>query len=113
MKYIKTYESETKKFDYKTYEPKIGDYIICKERDIKKEISDFISTNIGRILTVGQGIYDLVVQYENVPDDLTPYFSYNRAEGRNSRGIDINEIIFLSPDKSKAEVFLDSKKYNL
>ena len=107
MKHLKTYESIEK-------EPQIGDFIICKEYSLKKEISDFISTNIGKIISDRSLIHDYTIKYQNVPKDLKPYFSYHSSIfGPNCRGIDKENILFFSPDKETIETYLQANKYNI
>jgi len=107
MKYIKQYESINNI-------PQVGDYILFEDSDLKKEISNFMSNNIGLIVSKELVLYDYVVKYENVPDELTPYFSYAYLKyGRNCRGIERSDIIYFSSNKEDLEIRLQANKYNL
>ena len=109
MKYIKTYENIDS-------EPKIGDYVICIDKgQDDEEFIDFLSNNIGKIVSIGIKLYisyDYVVQYEYIPEEIAYYFhTYNK--NKNSRPMNINEIIEFSENKKDLEMYIDAKKYNL
>jgi len=70
MKYIKTYENLT------TDEPKIGDYVTCREEQLSspnaKQIANFINSNIAKIIDLeyDSGIITYLVQFNNIPEKL-------------------------------------------
>jgi len=110
MKYIKTHE-------HIKDGPKIGDYVVCNEdieiiSDATKYLTNFTSTNIGKIVlekhTDDRGrIYDYSVEYYNIPIKLSTYFK------DNCRPMYRKEIIAYSKYKEELYPFLTAKKYNL
>jgi hypothetical protein len=103
MKYLKKFET--------LYEnPKIGHYVLCKEEYNKRyaAVKPFIDSNIGIITQIdNSGIYQYIVKYENIPDELYEFFDDGT---RNMKAL---EIVYWTDDKSELESYLNSKKYNL
>jgi len=129
MRYIKTYEKLDKD------QPKIGDYVICKELETNNVLNDaeisivnFISKNIGEIVDFRTDDnmtqeyievaykYNIFVQYENIPDELYDDFAYHKKFDK-CRIFNINEIIHWSKNKEELEEILEFdstvNKYNL
>jgi len=110
MKYLKKYETIDSA-------PQIGDYIVCKD-DIYNhssiqfgdELSDFVSSNVGKIIQKNSVIYDYIVKYEDLPEKLERYCGY----GKSCIGI-LNkvDIALFSPNKQDVETFLALKKFNI
>jgi hypothetical protein len=117
MKYIKQYE------DIRD-ELKIGDYVICKEEyitdpdAIKENIKlyekaiELTSNNIGKFVGKEKHGSNLLIQFENVPLELKPYFSAE-DEFENSRIMYYREIKDFSPDKESLLIKINSNKYNI
>ena len=100
MRYIKTYEQELNN-------PKIGDYVICKEES-KARLDKFLSFNIGRILLRQDGKYKYIVTFDNIPEDILDRFSVD-GERAYSRA----EILHFSPNKEDLELYIRASKYNI
>ena len=132
MKYIKLYEK-------KDPTPKVGDYVLLHNFDNEcelyktthnvylKDITNYICNTIGQIYkitdvpTYGQ-IYKITdvstyyIKYENIPDNLKFWFSYDKENNIFYRSVTSINILHLSSDKDKLEKILLSKisqKYNL
>lgn len=109
MKYIHYFES--------IKNPKIGDYVVCYEEDeITKSTKDipgfleFISNNVGRYIDVfDSDVFPYEIQYQNIPENIKEYYFNDDGTRQFSR----KQIIFYSKSKEKAEIFIQSKKYNL
>ena len=112
MKYLKTYENNID-------EPKIGDYVICKEKYFASgqpittyKLCEFVSNNVGKFIRdrrVTQFKY--LIEYENVPKELK--VSFNDDNMKNCRRMERSEILYWSESKEDCETFLAAKKYNL
>ena len=117
MKYIKAFE-ELKD---------IGNYVICEEKDSSVdnfEIESFINNNIGQVvdhrtknnMNVAYdgvpSIYNIFVQYENLPNEIEYDFEYHKHI-KNCRIFRLEEIKHSSKNKKDLESILISKKYNL
>jgi len=96
----------------------IGDYVICNEYDPENyKFDDFnilVNNNIGKVIDInGEKSRDdkYVVQYDNIPESLHVGYLDNKYESaiRFLR----EEIKYSSKDKSKLEIILVSKKYNI
>lgn len=110
MKYLKHFEE-------KKENPKIGDYVICKERHNNnpdmKGITDFISNNIGEIVFGSYNAddgehYDYKIKYNNIPTNLI--FGFNEYY---ERPMYRSEIIEWSENKEDLKQIITAKKYNL
>lgn len=123
MKYLKYFEDEN-------IEPKVGDYVIMKERfpyvfdySLKlhqNDLLNFITNNIGKIQSIDESDYDedetcVCVEYENIPNDLVPYFTTNFPDHlkQNLLIFRKNHVETFDSNKEKLEIKLSAKKYNL
>ena len=68
MRYIKVYEN------YNIGKPNLGNYVICWKDDI--ELNEFLSKNIGRIVSIGRFSGCYYVHYISVPENLKHHFVY-------------------------------------
>ena len=113
MKYIKTYEERKK--------PKVGDYVVVNPEKLKKrvnfknKISNFISSNIGKIIYRNVKENTLTVAYFNVPDKLIYSFQNVKYKGgiKCYTFFTIDAVIDFSENPKDLEYILTSKKYNL
>ena len=88
--------------------PEIGDWVICKESDSDSEVDTFTSNNIGKYIRYDYDIqYHYVIYYEDVPEDLQKYFSFNE------RNMELSEIQYWSKDKEDLEYIIQTSKFNL
>ena len=123
MKYIKTFENLNG-------EPKIGDYVICKEDfSIFVDVDDdvdflyFLNNNIGQcvnIIKTQLNYNNFIIKYDNIPPKLKKYFTFDDKTGKktiykmtNCRRMSENEIFVFSPDKEYLETIIATNKYNL
>jgi len=101
--------------------PKVGDYVICKEySDGNGNSNDefflkFLSENIGQIIKIN--LYNtincsFVVEYNDVPRELSEYFSYENYRS-NSRKMFIDEIVYFSKNKKDLDMYITANKYNI
>lgn len=123
MKYIRTYEKLN--IDL----PKVGDYVYCYEDAVPVDSEDledynkflsFLSNNIGKCVDDSN---DFLIQYYNVPLDLSGYFEFGIRFAQfngyilekfiNCRAMCLEEIEYFSSNKEDCEVYLNAKKYNL
>lgn len=110
MKHIKYFENNNEK-------PQIGDYLICEEKpewESTPELINFIANNIGILkeyddeTNIDKLIY--VVQYDNIPNNISDHFNYNYY---NCRGYYRENIKLFSPIKEKIKPFINANKFNL
>jgi len=118
MKYIKTYESINVTGgchidDSEEDEPKIGDYVICKDSESDTTFNDFIDNNIGKIVNIIRDDMPFDVEYENIPPIIKKHFGFNGNGNINNRPMRRREILFHSPNKEEVEQYLTNTKYNL
>jgi len=93
--------------------PKLGDYVICYDKDDDDGTLGWIKTTIGQIIKTHNNppcIFD--VKYENIPEDIK-YRFYNDKFNNIFRPMIIDEILHWSKNKEDLEVFFDIDKYNL
>ena len=105
MKYLKTYE---KLNDYK---PHKGDFVIHSPNLI---YGNFLENNIGQITSI-RSHDDICVKYNNIPDNIKPFF---RTYNRNGAIIyyihtKIDSIVVFSKNIDEIELKLKLIKYNL
>lgn len=106
MKYLKKYEEL---LDEKVY-PKVGYYVIMESAN--DDINIFLYNNIGQIINVYKDDKKrtlIQVKYNNVPKNL--YSSFHSDEQMRIFGI--NQIKYMSKNKTDIELLLNSKKYNI
>jgi len=132
MKHIKTYE---KNIDG----PKIGDYVICKEKYGSKKSRKFTSKKIGQFIyyekeniTINNNAnntFNYIIRYENVTSIMQKefketminlYYIINKDENeipvknfQNCTMMSLNEIKYWAPTKEDCEAYIAAKKYNL
>ena len=103
MKYIKKFEL----LDEKIY-PKVGYYVIMETSSVDNYLVNFIESNIGIISNVFKNKNTIVcVSYDNIPYNINSYFE------SNLRQFNINQIKYMSEDKSELEYIINANKYNL
>ena len=106
----------------KTY-PQIGDYVICKEKNLDNipKLKLFIENNIGQIVKISDSGTKRLFLY-NIPSNLLKYFDYldndfDLNEEKNCRIMYLNEIVFFSHSKQKTlkelEIIITTKNFNL
>jgi len=118
MKYIKSYENSNST-------PQIDEYVICSVNhtnanpDYAKQINDFISNNIGKILEIDNihgPNYEIYyhVYYQNVPKEISRAFGWNKNGIFNHYlNISQNQIICHSTNIKNLEQKIVNSKYNL
>jgi len=116
-------EGTSQTFESISSEPKINDYVICKDTYIDDFIlDDFLGSNIGIILLIDpehpeHPAFPYTVQYENIPENIQQYFSITSSflgESPNStRKFNRNEIVHFSEDKSDIQRILTQKRFDL
>jgi hypothetical protein len=97
-------------------EPKIGDYVICKETFGNENKIKFLNTNIGKIINIDRTNKNFyIVEYENIPKSLIQFFTLNNTNYNidNTRTITRKEIIHFSPNKEDLLPYLYANKYNI
>jgi len=99
MKYLKTFE-ESKIVDYK-----IGDYVLMNSFIGLDSLSRFLNANIGQIVDIIPN--HIRVKYDNVPDNISLYFS------SNTRNFEPKLIDEISDNVEDLKIKIASKKYNL
>ena len=89
MKYIKTYEQNSKE------EPMLGDYVVCDDdsKIISESFRSWISLNIGEIIKIRSEYRKYVVLYLNIPDKFDNYFFNGRTTKKNLKMLKM-ELIF-------------------
>lgn len=100
MRYIKTYE-------YMEKRPQVGEYVICEENSNIKEINDFLSQNIGKIVDIDGNKFEVLYNSSKIPNKI----SHNFYGGK--RLMEIHEIIHHSYNIDDLESIIDGNKYNL
>lgn len=91
----------------------IGDYVIMKPENLySNDFIYFIENNVGQIVNIMPPAL-FSVKYENIPTEITSFFKYADETKFNEKYFDIDEIVFMSKNKSDCELFLATKKYNL
>lgn len=107
MKYIKTYENNIPQID-----PQIGDYVIINAKKIRwiypDFIIDFLNNNIGQIIKKVNNNYTIL--YENSPTVYNEQYPLCKNKTWNANP---DDFLKYSKDKSKLEMLLTTKKYNL
>ena len=61
-------------------------------------------------------MYDYVVKYNNVPDEISDYFAYDVTDNNSphdKRAMRKNEILYWSKDIDDIKMHIESNKYNL
>jgi len=115
-KYVKTPE-EFEEIRTIKDEPQIGDYVICEEDPSYSGLSQFISTKIGKIIGFSKNGYYHIVQYQNIPELLKFYFTYqdfdNLKRYYNCVPMLTENIKYWSKNKKDLEAILAANKYNL
>lgn len=123
MKYLKTYEGINFGNNSKIGDPKIGDYVICKEDDLypnNKSINllmKFLNENIGQCINIVNDLY--YIEYNNIPELIEEFFRFDKKTGliekkvTNCRCMRSGEIIYFSSDREDLETILNVNKYNL
>jgi len=111
MKHIKEFES------LDDNDPVVGDYVICNEADSDKDITAFISSNIGQIIKIkisdNLNKFLYFINYDNIPYNLRFRFTDFENTNKKMRGMFIEEIKYWSKNKEDLEVKLQANKYNL
>jgi len=97
--------------------PEVRDYVICKEEYYGNNelILKFLSENIGQIIRINKfndDNYSFLVEYHDLPKDLSRYFSSEKL-GINMRRMCNNEIVHFSKNKEDLEIMIGARKYNL
>lgn len=111
MKYIKKFETH----ENINKDPKIGDYVIIKTTH-KKEIYNFITSNIGKIVNANLPLDEVTVKYNNVPPELKQHFILNTGRYGDQyyvRMFPISYIKYISKNEEELQLKLDTQKYNL
>lgn len=96
-------------------EPEVGDYVICHERGIDDELTDFEDSHIGQIV---RDDYDLeefsyLVKYD-YPENLTSFFNSSCAgDDKGARAFGRWEIKYWSKNREDLEHIISAKQYNL
>jgi len=109
MKHLKTFENINTHLRTQKEEPKVGDYVICKEiystyPDVKK----FTINNIGTIISTSEPYpFVYLIAYENVPYNIKYYFE------NDTLYMSFKEIVEYSENKEDLEAILAANKYNL
>ena len=121
MKHLKVYESLDK------VSLEIGDYVICREYTVFKELNEFISSNIGEYIAFIPDYDDsYVIRYNNIPKEMSKFFTIEARPGSNRdsehernmqfydcRSMIFSEIIHWSEDREDLEIILNTNKYNI
>jgi len=102
-------------------EPKIRDWVICKEDDDNDEFVSFLNDNIGKIIDIEKNDHQnpiiskyYHVEFYNIPINIQPRFTSSFIKkGAFTRRMYRNEIIVFSKNKEDLEVILNANKYNL
>ena len=106
MKYLKLYEQLNK--------TQIGDYVICQQDFITKELEKFLSENVGQVIDYTTLYNYTIVKYTNIPRNIQAHFDNIHP---NCRIFSHDEIIYNSPNIEDCEmfieIFLSQQKYNL
>ena len=114
-------------FENLNREPKVGDYVICKEdngiawTEYTKKVENFINGSVGRIdkirkTTKSNQPNKYTIQYFNVPSEIKKaFFTFGGKDLKDYRIriLSRKEIVYFSNNKEDCEVYLSSKKYNL
>ena len=133
MKYIKAYEEIDS-------QPKVGDYIICKDnkeikfRKMQEIFDEYVQTHVGRIVKLNDdiGSHQYVVQYDPMPTDYKlldyGFFKSDRriVDGLNYKTLKIDrytftnitsfqrdEILFFSDNREIVEAYINQIKFNI
>jgi len=107
MKHIKKYKN------INIEEPVYNDWVICAEvLNTDKDLDNFISNNIGKIVDI-KYIYDINDDQYTIKYDDVPYTLEYRFTKLNTRLMYKNEIKYWSKNKEDLEIILQANKYNL
>jgi hypothetical protein len=111
IKYFETFKEKS--------EPKVGDYVICKEKRQHYSLTPvlydnaltFIDNNVGQIYSIdSKGQY--FVEYFNVPFNIRLHFDDSKYAD-NCRLMLREEILYFSSSKEEMELKLLSMKFNI
>ena len=104
MKYIKLFEKLSE-------EPAVGDYVICEDPDVDyRDLNEFLKFNIGELRKINHREdinYKYTVEFENIPYNLSSYFSDDSRSFRRA------EITHFSNNKEDLNLIVVANKYNL
>lgn len=118
MKFLKTYklfESDN------PIEPQIDDFVLCKVEGFYYTISDFIKSNIGRIVDYDYITYQnetikrYTIEWKNIPSSLASYFFDTKYpyDGFGKMALPINYIKHYSKDINDLLPMIKANKYNI
>lgn len=116
---MKTYEKFKSSDDYNVKStssntPKLNDYVICHMKqspysvETQQQFRDFVNNNIGYIIYLTT--HKLITQYENIPEEIQSYFTYNEGTATH---LYLPDIKYWSNKKEELEHIINSNKYNL
>jgi hypothetical protein len=115
MKYLKTYESLKL--------PQLGDFVITNYKiDVSdqryRDIENFVNNTIGKIYKIDYEpnveyvLFPYYARYKNVPENIQWWFGKG-PKNNFHRSLNIDDILFFSPNKEDMKPYLTSNKYNL
>ena len=119
-----------KRFNENSQEtPEVGDYVLVKidvsnsSLSYKNELMDYINNTIGQICKIRNQLGDIVIVYDNIPNEIKSWFKYSYEYNYNSenfvgygsytRAIDKNKIVAFGKTIEEVELKISAKKYNL
>ena len=103
MKYIKMYE----RAPYRAPRPDENEYVVCQDLQTNDPtFGEYLKTAIGRILLVNLDSKDILVTFDDMPEQLV------RDHDNTLWFLDF-EILHSAKNKEDLRIYVDANKYNL
>ncbi len=91
--------------------PEIDDYVLLDYRKYRNDMTNFLSSNIGKIIFIDDNF--CILEFYDVPDSINYRFEYNKINNTYKKTIKPNKISYWSKNREDLEEILIAKKYNL